>query len=311
MTRSIRTAIRRLVATTLMLASCAIGAADPAKILHLATNDIDTFDPQQWSDQYSVDIGSAIFESLYEWDYLARPPGIVPVTAIAAPEISADGKTWTIRIKPGIYFTDDPAFRGKPRELVAEDYVYSIKRALDPNLRRGGDPIATDIIIGMRTVVDAARKPGAKFNYDAPVEGLRALDRYTLQFRLNEPNFPIMTFRLDGGSRCSEGSRGSRGGRHSNARRGNGSLPVQGMEAWLADRAGGQSCLSCDCVSRYFGPGACGARARNERQAPAPSRNHRIQRNRGDAGAAARVRARQARRYPAQGQWRAGPAQKR
>ena len=101
-----------------MLASCAIGAADPAKILHLATNDIDTFDPQQWSDQYSADIGSAVFESLYEWDYLARPPGIVPVTAIAAPEISADGKTWTIRIKPGIYFTDDPAFRGKPRELT-------------------------------------------------------------------------------------------------------------------------------------------------------------------------------------------------
>ena len=102
-----------------MQVSCAASAADPAKILRLATNDIDTLDPQQWQDRYSQEIGMSIFESLYEWDYLARPPGIVPNTAAAAPEVSADGKTWTIRLKPGIHFTDDPAFRGKPRELVA------------------------------------------------------------------------------------------------------------------------------------------------------------------------------------------------
>jgi len=56
----------------------------------------------------------------------------------------------------------------------------------------------TDLIVGMRPIVDAARKPGAKFNYDAPVEGLRALDRYTLQFHLNEPKFPYMTDGLVG-----------------------------------------------------------------------------------------------------------------
>ena len=193
MTDSIRTAIRRVVAITFLVASCAAAAADPSKILHLATIDIDTLDPHQYQDIYSRDIVRAIFEALYEWDYLARPPGLVPNTAAGPPEISADGKIWTVRIKPGIYFTDDPAFHGKPRELVAEDYVYSNRRNLDPNLRGGGDPIMTDLIVGMRPMVDAARKPGAKFNYDAPVEGVRALDRYTVQFRLNEPNFPYMT----------------------------------------------------------------------------------------------------------------------
>lgn len=199
MTLGIRTAIRRLVATTLVLASCVAAAADPSKVLHVATNDIDTLDPQQWQDSFSQNIGSAIFEPLYEWDYLARPPGIIPDTAVAAPEISADGKTWTIRIKPGIYFTSDPAFHGKPRELVAADYVYSIERWLDPNLRRGGAPVTTDLIVGMRAVVDAARKPGAKLNYDTPVEGLRALDRHTLQLRLNSPNFPLMADNLTRG----------------------------------------------------------------------------------------------------------------
>ena len=45
----------------------------------------------------------------------------------------------SIRIKRGIRFSDAPAFKGKPRELVAKDYVYSITRSLDPNLRAGGD----------------------------------------------------------------------------------------------------------------------------------------------------------------------------
>ena len=63
-----------------------------------------------------------------------------PLAAAALPEISGDGTIWTIRLKPGIYFTADPAFNGKPRELTAADYVYSLKRWLDPNLRRGGAP---------------------------------------------------------------------------------------------------------------------------------------------------------------------------
>ena len=51
------------------------------------------------------------------------------------PEISPDGRTWTIRITPGIYFADDPAFKGKKRELTAQDYVYAWKRLLDPRVR--------------------------------------------------------------------------------------------------------------------------------------------------------------------------------
>jgi ABC-type transport system substrate-binding protein len=167
-------------------------AADPQKVLRLATADIDTLDPQQWQDTYSNTVGSAIFEAMFHWDYFARPPRPVPNTAESAPAVSADGLTWTFRLQPQIFFTDDAAFGGKPRELVAADYVYSIKRYLDPNLRGGGDPLVSDLIVGMRQLVDAARKPGARFNYNAPVEGLRALDRHTLQIRIVAPNYPSM-----------------------------------------------------------------------------------------------------------------------
>jgi len=183
--------LRTLAAAVLIVGCVAAQAADPSKVLRVATDDIDTLDPIQLQDKFSQDVASVIFEGLYEWDYLGRPPKPVPRTAVALPAMSADRKTWTVKVKPGIYFTDDPAFKGKPRELVAQDYVYSIKRYLDPNLRGGGDPQASDLIIGMKAVVDAARKAGAKMDYDSTVEGLRALDKYTLQLKMSEPNYPI------------------------------------------------------------------------------------------------------------------------
>ena len=156
-----------------MLATAAI-AADPAKVLRVSSNDITSLDPQQGTDLSSTRIASHIFEGLYEFDYLASPAKVVPNTAEALPAIADGGRTWTIRLKKGIRFTDDAAFKGKPRELIAEDYVYSIKRRLDPNLRSGGDTALTDLIAGARGVVDAARKPGARFDYDKPIDGLRA-----------------------------------------------------------------------------------------------------------------------------------------
>jgi ABC-type transport system substrate-binding protein len=180
--------VRILVGMALAQSVAAL-AADPAKILRVASPDIDTLDPQQFTDDPSFEVLIAIFEPLYERSYLRSPTRLSPVTAAGPPEITDGGRTWTMRIKPGILFTDDPAFKGEPRELVAADYVYSYKRWLDPNLRRGGTPVLTNLIIGARAVVDAARTD-SRLDYDRPIEGLRALDRYTLQIRLNEPNFP-------------------------------------------------------------------------------------------------------------------------
>ncbi|HUH94696.1 MAG TPA: ABC transporter substrate-binding protein [Casimicrobiaceae bacterium] len=189
MSRTHRAALR-LAPLLALFVSCWVFSADPAKVLHVASPDIETLDPHQYDDDPSFQIIGAIFEGLYEWDYLADTPTLAPVTAAGPPQISADGLSWTVHIKPGIYFTDDPAFKGRPRELVARDFTYSITRWLDPNLRRGGAPQSTDLIVGARAVVDAARKSG-RLDYDRPIEGLRALDRYTLQLKLTQANFPI------------------------------------------------------------------------------------------------------------------------
>jgi ABC-type transport system substrate-binding protein len=178
-----------LVAATAAGQSPAPSAAAAPKVLRYALRIAETgFDPAQIVDLYSRTIAANIFEAPYQYEFLARPVRLRPSTAAAMPEISDDFKTFTVRIKPGIYFTDDPAFGGKPRELVAADYVYSIKRIFDPRWKSPHlSTIEEDQILGL----DALRQQalaGKPFDYDRDVAGMRAIDRYTLQFRLGAPN---------------------------------------------------------------------------------------------------------------------------
>src|SRR2546426_12362104 len=123
MTLTIRAAL--LVAGAMALTPMGTYAADMSKTLHVAFENAENgFDPQVIYDVYSADICRSIFDSLYSYDYFARPARIVPNTAAGPMEISDGGRTYTVRIKPGIYFAADRAFKGR-RELVAEDYVYS------------------------------------------------------------------------------------------------------------------------------------------------------------------------------------------
>ena len=158
------------------------------------------FDPAQITDLYSRTVATSIFESPYEYEFMAQPVGIRPSTAAAMPEISDDFRTFTIRIKPGIFFADDPAFKGKKRELTAEDYVYSLKRHYDPRWKSGNLYILENAkILGLSELRKRLMDAGKPFDYDTPVEGLRALDRYTLQIKLAEssPRF-IYSFFTDG-----------------------------------------------------------------------------------------------------------------
>ncbi len=109
--------------------------ANPNKVLRYAFPVAETgFDPAAVQDLYSAHVLYSIFDTLYTYDYLASPAKLVPNAAAALPEVSADGLTYTIRLKKGIYFSPDPVFKGKPRELTAADYAYSFKRLLDPQL---------------------------------------------------------------------------------------------------------------------------------------------------------------------------------
>jgi ABC-type transport system substrate-binding protein len=172
----------------LLIAASAF-AADPAKVLRISFPVAETgFDPVRVSDLYSNTVNEAIFERLLTYDYLARPAKLVPMTAESMPEVSDNGRTYLIHLKRGIYFTPDPAFKGKRRELVAEDYVYSFKRFADPKNRAPYEFMIENRIEGLDEQIEAAKKTG-KFDYDATIPGMIALDKYTLRFKLTHTDY--------------------------------------------------------------------------------------------------------------------------
>lgn len=174
--------------------------ADPVRTLRYALPNAETgLDPVRLSDIYSRALTSHIFESLYTYDPLARPTKIVPLIAAAEPEISADFKTFTIRVRPGIYFADDPAFKGRRREVTAADFVYSIKRYADPaNNAPGWSQYEETGIVGLNELREQLARSRKPFPYDAVVEGLKALDRYTLQIRTKEVRPRLVEYILAG-----------------------------------------------------------------------------------------------------------------
>src|SRR5438132_3330998 len=112
--------LRSTVAAAIVFLALPSSAADMTKTIRTAFIVAETgFDPQATSDLYSDSIQRAIFDTLYRFDSSTRPYKRVPRTA-GAMRATTDGvRTWTIRVKPGIHFADDPVFKGRKRQLTA------------------------------------------------------------------------------------------------------------------------------------------------------------------------------------------------
>jgi len=155
--------------------------ASAESVLHGIGGDFKGFDPVDAGDVESAEQISRVYEGLLEYDYLARPYRVVPRLAEALPEVSADKLTYTFRLKKGVRFSDDPCFPGgKGREVTAADFIYSLKRILDPKINSQGSWILEGHLLG----VDAWQKAG---DFNAPLTGLTAPDPHTLQIKLAKP----------------------------------------------------------------------------------------------------------------------------
>lgn len=181
-----------------LLGSGLASSADPAKVLRYAIESTETsLDPAEISDAASYGLVANVFDAPLTYDYLAKPVRLIPNTLVALPVVTEGGTLYTLQVRPGIYFQPPPMaqdiFNGKKRELTAEDYVFSIKRIFDPKKRSPGLFRLEGNIVGMDEVLARARREN-RFDYDAPVEGLRAIDRYTFHIRLKRPDYNLLYY---------------------------------------------------------------------------------------------------------------------
>lgn len=194
-------------------------ALPPADITLVSTAAISGFDPIEASDAYAGGAQAQVYEGLYEYHYLDRPLRLIPALAEGDPEISADGLTYTFRLKEGVRFQDSECFvstdnpDGVGREVTAHDFVWCWKRLMGVPSSSGQwifagkveglDDWATrcqDAFVA-RGLYDRVNE---YYPYEHPeladlrveeVSGLRALDDRTFEVRLVEP-YPQLLWTL-------------------------------------------------------------------------------------------------------------------
>ncbi len=182
------------LAVVACLAFAAPASDAPPKVLRMALRAAESgFDPQRVYDQISAGICENLFDTLVTYDYLARPVKVVALAAESVPEPEDGGTRYTFRIRPGIYFADDPVFKGKKRELVARDVEYMIKRFRDPEVRSAYAWLFEHNIVGLDALAERAKKEG-HFDYDAKVAGLEVRGPYEISIKLTAPNYNFLYF---------------------------------------------------------------------------------------------------------------------
>jgi oligopeptide transport system substrate-binding protein len=185
-----------IMVALLSLVSCTKKEATNEKVLNIAVgSEIKGMDPIYANDMYSSNETARVYESLLEYHYLKRPYQLTPNLAESMPEVSQDGLTYTFKVKKGVMFHDDKAFPGgKGRELVAQDFVYSIKRLADPKLQGLGWWVIDGKLKGLNEWREQNSK-AETVDYESQVDGIKALDSHTVQFTLTKP-FPQFLYAL-------------------------------------------------------------------------------------------------------------------
>jgi peptide/nickel transport system substrate-binding protein len=140
------------------------------KLTVLSAGDVDFLDPGKTYYTYTIGILNALHRGLYAYlpNDTAKP---VPDLASDDPEIAADGKTVTVKLRKGVMFSDPV-----DREVTSADVKYAIERAFTANVSNGY------VRTYFADLVGAPKEPGAY----KEVRGIETPDKYTIVFKLTK-----------------------------------------------------------------------------------------------------------------------------
>jgi oligopeptide transport system substrate-binding protein len=176
-------------AAATVTATSPVQSTDDKKVLRIPFPVAETgFDPANVHDLYSSIVVEGIFDSPLTYDYLAEPAKLAPKILSEMPIVEDEGKSYTLKLKKGVYFSPHEVFGGKKRELVAQDIVYSMKRHYDDTLKPVWRFLIEGKIVGLDDWYAASKKAG-KLDWDATIPGLQVLDSHTLKVKLTKPDY--------------------------------------------------------------------------------------------------------------------------
>ena len=168
---------------------------------------VNSIDPATCGNTLSAQIQGGFYEGLYTYHYLKRPLEVIPDLAESMPEISPDGRTYTVKLKKGIKYSRNACFgresggkhKYKTRTVRADDVVLAYKRVGDFHVNtRLSLAFLQGKILGMSEYRGKTRNyaPGDFSRYEnEDLPGVVALDDHTVQFKLNKL-FPQLMYVL-------------------------------------------------------------------------------------------------------------------
>ena len=171
-------------------------------------------DPVQSYTEDEARFTQQVYEPPLQYHYLKRPYELIPLTAteIPKPRVIEGGKftVYEVRIRPGIRYQPHPGFVDSnqnlepekieslkspyelalgTRELVADDYIYQIKRLAHPRLHSPIFGLMAEYIVGMARFAEHLRKVDKRDEWldlrNHPLEGVERIDAHTFRVTLN------------------------------------------------------------------------------------------------------------------------------
>jgi ABC-type transport system substrate-binding protein len=153
-----------------------------------------SLDPVKQFDSASAELIQNVYDSLLEYDYLARPYRMVPNLLAKMPELSADGLTYSFELRSDVRFIDDPCFPGgKGRPLVTDDVIYSLKRFADARLNIKSYTLWQGAVQGMNEFREQTQKGADMLKLD--IAGIKKIDDHKFTITLTQKN-PLALFPL-------------------------------------------------------------------------------------------------------------------
>lgn len=169
------------ITLTLLLAACgqSTKAATNQRTLNVAVStEASSLDPAHAVDATSGAILQQIMTPLYDHDKSGK---IIPAMATKVVKPTDDGKTYTLTLRKDVKWSD-----GTP--VTAKDFVYSLKRIVDPKTKTEF-AYQYDAIANYQDIVDGKKSPDTL--------GVSAPSKYVLKIQLSQPT-PYFSSQMTG-----------------------------------------------------------------------------------------------------------------
>ena len=167
---------------TLLCGACSDEAPATEQVLRVNIGgEPSTIDPNQATFSHERTVIMQVFDGLlgFNQDLTLRPVVAQEIPTVANDGISADGKTYTFKLRSDVTWSDG-------EEVTAGDFEYSIKRLLSPELAAKYASLYFDIV-GAADYNAAADQDEATQDQLRDAVGVEALDDQTLQITLAQP----------------------------------------------------------------------------------------------------------------------------